>query len=38
MISLIFSLELTDIAGDESPSQDERQGNDPDKVRIGTLK
>ncbi|MGW7795737.1 aldo/keto reductase [Staphylococcus xylosus] len=33
-----FSLELTDIAEIDSLNKDERQGNDPDKVRIGTLK
>lgn len=33
-----FNLELTDIAEIDSLNKDERQGNDPDKVRIGTLK
>lgn len=33
-----FSLELTDIAEIDSLNKYERQGNDPDKVRIGTLK
>ncbi|OEK78251.1 aldo/keto reductase [Staphylococcus xylosus] len=33
-----FSLELTDIAEIDSLNKDERQGNDPDNVRIGTLK
>lgn len=33
-----FSLELTDIAEIDSLNKGERQGNDPDKVRIGTLK
>lgn len=33
-----FNLELTDIAEIDAMNRDERQGKDPDEVRIGTLK